>query len=203
MCSGAWTRALLRSSTGIEVALDPIHTTTAYWSITGDARQYSAAALGGDFPVIIDYTGHNNEHIYSIPSLEYPGLIKVCHHGGPPVPDPSNRDMTPGHAELEKYVQPWIRRFMPGVDHRSYATAEACMYTLTPDSDFLLDSLPGVYKNVVVGGGFSGHGFKFGPLIGEILSDIALDGRHARHDMSHFSLSKVAQLQPSGSASAG
>jgi len=69
------------------------------------------------------------------------------------------------------------------------------MYTLTPTSDFLLDSLPGSYKNVVVGGGFSGHGFKFGPLIGEILSDIAIDGRHTRHDMSHFSLSKVA-MQP-------
>lgn len=53
---------------------------------------------------------------------------------------------------------------------------KACMYTNTPDENFILDFLPGHDKDVVVATGFSGHGFKFAPVVGEIMSDLAVKG---------------------------
>ena len=50
-----------------------------------------------------------------------------------------------------------------------------CMYTLTPDRHFVLDRHPH-HPNVVYACGFSGHGFKFATVIGEVLADLALDG---------------------------
>ena len=52
---------------------------------------------------------------------------------------------------------------------------KTCLYSNSPDSDFIVDFLD-VNKNVIVGSGFSGHGFKFSSVIGEILSDLAING---------------------------
>ena len=54
--------------------------------------------------------------------------------------------------------------------------AESCLYAMTPDTDFIVDQYPGS-EQVVFGCGFSGHGFKFGPVIGEALADLAMAGR--------------------------
>jgi len=53
--------------------------------------------------------------------------------------------------------------------------SEACHYTNTHDEVFVLDAAPGL-PGVVVGAGFSGHGFKFGPLTGRILAELVMDG---------------------------
>ena len=50
-----------------------------------------------------------------------------------------------------------------------------CMYTMTPDEHFVVDIHPN-YSSVVIAAGFSGHGFKFSSVIGEILSDLAIEG---------------------------
>ena len=54
-------------------------------------------------------------------------------------------------------------------------TLKTCMFTNTPDEHFIVDVLPG-HSQVVVAAGFSGHGFKFASVIGEILSDLAING---------------------------
>jgi glycine/D-amino acid oxidase-like deaminating enzyme len=54
------------------------------------------------------------------------------------------------------------------------ALVDRCMYDVSPDEDFILDRHPGG-RGVVIGSGFSGHGFKFGILIGELLAALALD----------------------------
>ena len=203
--AGAWTKQLLSRITGTSMsgAMDPIHTTTAYWRCKDDTASRLFSGKDGTFPVVIDYTGHQKLKsdgagedeafgIYLIPVLEYPGLIKVCHHGGPPVPDPSTREVVPGANELEKFVKPWLRRFLPDVDETSWAMAEGCMYTVTPTADFVLDTLPAPYDNITIGGGFSGHGFKFAPIIGEILVDLALEGA-SKYDVSNFTLDRVIQ----------
>ena len=66
--------------------------------------------------------------------------------------------------------------------------AKTCLYTMTPDGDFLIDRLPGA-ENVVVASPCSGHGFKFAPVIGEILADLATAGA-TRHDIARFSLAR-------------
>ena len=61
---------------------------------------------------------------------------------------------------------------------------------MTPDEDFVLDYFPG-YRNLVVGAGFSGHGFKFGPVIGDLLACLLLEERPA-FDLSGFALARFS-----------
>jgi len=63
-----------------------------------------------------------------------------------------------------------------------------CMYALTPDGNFVVDRHPDD-ERIVIAGGFSGHGFKFAPLIGEIVADLLLEGR-TPHDIAFLSLTR-------------
>jgi sarcosine oxidase len=83
------------------------------------------------------------------------------------------RTFTPDRASLER-VQAFLARYLPSA-LGPVITTRTCLYTLTPDRDFVLDSLPG-YSNVFMALG-AGHGFKFASLFGKILSELALDGQ--------------------------
>ena len=63
-----------------------------------------------------------------------------------------------------------------------------CMYTNTPDEHFIIDVLPS-HPQVSVAAGFSGHGFKFASVIGEIMADLAQSGETG-HDISLFRLDR-------------
>ena len=67
---------------------------------------------------------------------------------------------------------------------------KACLFTNSPDEHFIIDHLP-EDQRVVVAAGFSGHGFKFCSVIGEILADLALDGT-TRHELELFRLSRFS-----------
>ena len=66
---------------------------------------------------------------------------------------------------------------------------------MTPDRDFLIDRLPGA-PNIVVASPCSGHGFKFAPVVGEILADLATAGG-TRHDISRFRCDRFGSGVPS------
>jgi sarcosine oxidase len=70
------------------------------------------------------------------------------------------------------------------------------MYTLTPDEHFVIGRHP-AHERVVVACGFSGHGFKFVPVVGEILADLAVDGATA-HPLSLFDPLRFRSLEGSG-----
>ncbi len=59
---------------------------------------------------------------------------------------------------------------------------------MTPDEDFIIDHLPG-YPQIVVGSPCSGHGFKFGIIIGKILAELAIDGK-TLHDIQRFKIDR-------------
>ena len=65
-----------------------------------------------------------------------------------------------------------------------FTRGQVCMYTVTPDRHFVLDTHP-AHPQVSVACGFSGHGFKFAPTVGEIMADLAEDGTTA-HDIAPF-----------------
>jgi sarcosine oxidase len=93
--------------------------------------------------------------------------VKAGWHGVGPVVDPDARDFLPVPdqlADLQRYARDWL----PGVDADA-VTPISCTYTTTPDEHFVLDRI----GPIVVGAGFSGHGFKFTPVIGRILADLA------------------------------
>ena len=77
----------------------------------------------------------------------------------------------PDMQEVEA-VRGFLRRVIPDAAAATLAGVDRCMYDVTPDEDFILDAHPGG-NGVIIGSGFSGHGFKFGILIGEMLAALA------------------------------
>jgi sarcosine oxidase len=90
-------------------------------------------------------------------------------------------------APIARAMEEW----MPGAA-ATFREAKPCMYSLTPDANFVIDRHP-QYPNVILCGGFSGHGFKFAPVIGEIAADLALDGG-SRHGIDFLSLKRFAGM---------
>lgn len=95
--------------------------------------------------------------------------VKAGWHGSGAVVDPDRRSYLPEPEQLAA-LQRYAREWLPGVDSESFVPI-SCTYTTTPDSNFVLDRV----GPVVVGAGFSGHGFKFVPTVGRILADL-VDG---------------------------
>lgn len=77
------------------------------------------------------------------------------------------------------------RKFVPGIADGEIAKTKVCIYDMTENSDFVLDKDPENY-DIVYGYGFSGHGFKFAPFIGQLLAELALDKRPS-FDLERFS----------------
>jgi sarcosine oxidase len=99
--------------------------------------------------------------------------LKVGLHVPGPTVDPDAADRTPSTAD-EAAFGSGLRRYVPAITGPPTAM-RVCLYTNTPDGDFLVGRLPGEDR-VAIACGFSGHGFKFAPVIGEALADLALDG---------------------------
>lgn len=99
--------------------------------------------------------------------------VKAGWHGVGPVMDPDARTFQPVQDQLEA-LQRYAREWLPGVDADDVAPI-SCTYTSTPDTNFLLDRR----GQIVVGAGFSGHGFKFTPAVGRVLADLATGEREA------------------------
>ena len=115
--------------------------------------------------------GDSATKFYGFPDYG-PGL-KVADDGLGAEFSPSEVDRTLDLGKRDE-LQRWLEAIMPGSGF-SYVEGSTCMYTLTPDQDFLIGAHPR-NPNVLVGAGFSGHGFKFSTLIGKILADLAADG---------------------------
>jgi sarcosine oxidase len=111
--------------------------------------------------------------------MQTPGEgIKAGWHGVGPVVDPDRRSFLPEPAQLAA-LQDYARTWLPGVDADAFE-AISCTYTTTPDEDFILDRI----GPVVIDAGFSGHGFKFTPVVGRILADLATGTRPAPQTFS-------------------
>ncbi|KAL5201402.1 hypothetical protein ABZP36_035756 [Zizania latifolia] len=193
---GAWASKLVKSVAGVDLPVQPLHTFICYWKVKpGHERELTTDA---GFPTFASY---GDPYIYSTPSMEFPGLIKVAMHGGPPC-DPDNRDWCTGGADLIGPVARWIDEVMPGhVDTAGGPVIrQSCMYSMTPDEDFVIDFVGGEFgKDVVVGAGFSGHGFKMGPAVGTILAEMAMDGEartaaEAGVELRHFRIGRFDHL---------
>ncbi|MEP6821591.1 MAG: N-methyl-L-tryptophan oxidase [Chthoniobacterales bacterium] len=89
-------------------------------------------------------------------------------------------------APLKRAMEAW----MPGAA-KSLRDATACMYSLTPDEHFVIDRSPH-HQNLILCGGFSGHGFKFVPVVGEIAAELALNGG-TRHEIDFLSASRFQE----------
>lgn len=110
---------------------------------------------------------------YGFPQLDARGVKVGEHTGGSEVADPLTVDRGVDLQQRGR-VEAFLQRRLPGVtgpatDH------SACMYTNSPDGHFLVDRHP-AHPQIVFAAGLSGHGFKFAPVLGQALADLAIDG---------------------------
>ena len=126
---------------------------------------------------------------YGFPVYGIPGFkLGKYHHRGEQVDAPERMDRE-CHPEDEDVLREGIRRYFPDADGPTMAM-KACMFTNSPDEHFIIDRLPD-NPQVAIAAGFSGHGFKFASVIGEIMTELAVDGA-TRLDTSLFRLDRPA-----------
>jgi len=128
-------------------------------------------------------------HLYGFPVYGVPGF-KIGfydHEGQRGDPDSISRDPThDDEVPLRRFAERYFPRGAgPTLD------AKTCLFELSPDEHFLIDRHPGT-ELAVFGAGFSGHGFKFCSVVGEILADLALEGQ-TRHDIGFLRLARFDQ----------
>ncbi|HET9895732.1 MAG TPA: FAD-dependent oxidoreductase [Streptosporangiaceae bacterium] len=154
VCAGPWTPKLAASA-GIAMPAAATMEQVAYLA--------PARADAGPMPILVHYGG---EFPYGLP---VPGsdLYKIGIHFGGPAVDPDRQDHR-DDAGLVARIKQAATAFLPGF-HADPVATERCIYDTTPDTDFIVDRVGAI----VLGSGTSGHGFKFGPLIGEWLADLA------------------------------
>jgi sarcosine oxidase len=149
VCAGAWTASL------VDLPLSPRIEQVAYLRGIPDTR-----------PSLVDHRTWDGTFWYGLVS---PGVgYKLAQDGSRPGSFDPERSDRPVREDLLAVLSEHARQVFPGIDPTP-AHSEACMYTMTPDEDFILD----VVNGVVVCGGDSGHAFKFAPLLGRLCADLA------------------------------
>ena len=103
------------------------------------------------------------------------GLKLAMHYPGGDISDPDTINRIP-KVEDENVLIHALNKFIPD-GYEETLVMKTCMYTNSPDENFILDFLDGYEKNVVIATGFSGHGFKFASVVGEIMADMAMKGK--------------------------
>ncbi|RLM63660.1 N-methyl-L-tryptophan oxidase [Halorubrum sp. Atlit-26R] len=166
--AGAWARKLLPS---LEAVAVPERQVLAWLRPTAPERFHP-----NSFPVFVHDTGSG--HYYGFPRYDVPGFKfgKFNHLEETVDPDTFSREP---NSEDEQLLRQYAERFFPEGTGPTMRLA-TCMFTNTPDDHFILDTLPD-QPQVTVGAGFSGHGFKFASVVGEVLADLAIDDRTDHH----------------------
>jgi sarcosine oxidase len=166
LCPGAWATDLLRLP---HVHLRVLRKSLFWHEPVPTAR---AAHAAGTMPCFAFDTPRG--FFYGFPALDDRGVKVAEHTGGRDVADPLSLDRGIDAAERAA-VEAFLRAHLPGACGRLSDHA-ACLYTMSPDSHFVVGLHPDESR-VAIAAGFSGHGFKFASVIGEVLADLALDGR--------------------------
>ena len=181
LTAGAWTRRILLEQ-GIDLPLATLRCQLNFMA-PPEPSDYAAERC----PVWIAHvrTTHR-ESVYGIPAHDGSGF-KIAFHGGSAHDHPSQVDYAPDETDITE-LRDFMRRYIPRLAEAPAVESRICLYTQTPDEDFIVDALP-THAHVVIGAGFSGHGFKFSTTIGKMLSDLALDGA-TPHDDSLFKIGR-------------
>jgi glycine/D-amino acid oxidase-like deaminating enzyme len=148
--AGAWVKGLVEPL-GLEVPVKPTRETVAYFELEGIP------------PTLVEW---GDPAIYGLSTLN--GSLKVGEHIAGPQADPDEEGGI-NEASVEG-LREWAAAHYPTATPKEHL-AETCLYTNTPDENFILER----HERVVIGSPCSGHGFKFAPLIGERLAALAAE----------------------------
>jgi sarcosine oxidase len=175
VAAGPWANTLL-GMLGLTLPLEVTQEQVTYY-----ASPYLKEFEPGRFPVWI---WMDDPCFYGFPAFGEPAVKLAQDAGGKPV-TPETRSFDPD-PENSSRVERWARQYLPralGPVH----LARTCLYTLTPDRDFVIDTVP-EHNGIVVAIG-AGHAFKFASVIGRILSELAYGGI-TPSDLTPFSIDR-------------
>jgi sarcosine oxidase len=145
------------------------------------------------FPIFI-WEPEDGNSFYAIPAHDGPGGgVKVAFFradGKPADPETIDREV---HDEEVEFIRSYLARYVPDLDG-DFLYAKTCMYTNTPDGHFVISAHPR-YPQIAIAAGFSGHGYKFCSVVGEILADLATDGE-TPHPIDLFSPARLVGTAP-------
>jgi len=171
LSAGAWTDKLVSGFA------DKLKVTRQFigWVKTKDPNKYAL----DNFPCWMLSDNERPGMYYGFPQLPVskfgmPEGMKLAHHYPGIIVDPDNVNKNTTIEEEENLIYV-LDKYLPGC-FESFISTKTCLYANTPDEDFIIDQLPGYEKLVTIACGFSGHGFKFVSILGEILADLAMEG---------------------------
>lgn len=127
--------------------------------------------------------GNRMPRYYGFPVFGVPGFKFGKYHHRKELTDPSTMDRE-CHPRDEKLLREAIGRYFPDAAGPTLAM-KTCLFTNSPDEHFVIGKHP-EHERVVIAAGFSGHGFKFASVIGEILADLSLEGSAQHFDLTMF-----------------
>lgn len=198
VCAGAWSPGIFADARIPQFAERQV----MYWFDPGDAYGEFArmpvyvheGAAGAGAGACTDGGGAlESAQIYGFPASdgrEAGAKVAFFRRGGPVDPDQLDREV---HDDEIADMRRRLRVTVPALADGALVKAKACMYTVTPDHHFVIGAHP-LKDGVTIACGFSGHGFKFAPVVGEILADLALDGATA-HDIGLFDPMRFTEVR--------
>lgn len=176
VAAGPWTRRLLpQLSDRLKVTRQEV----AYFEpLPADSPFFEISR----FPIFIELeTG-----FYGFP-IHHSGAMKIANHHKGPVVDPRFQDERVSDEFVEQ-CRAFYRKFIPVLADAPVKETRVCLYNNTPDDDFIIDWHPEL-AGVLIATGFSGHGFKFGPLIGRIAAELLAEG-NSSYELERFRLDR-------------
>jgi sarcosine oxidase len=164
IAGGAWLNDLL-AHIGLRLPLKVTQEQVVYFKPVGHAPAFERGA----FPIFIHW--RSRDVGYGFPIIGAPGVKIGFHHDHHEIdPNDARAPREAVTARLRAYAQ----RYLPEAAGEAFEPT-TCLYTTTPDEDFVVDAAP-AHPNIIVSSSCSGHGFKFGIGMGRALADLALHG---------------------------
>lgn len=165
-----------------------VHRQVLYWfDVSKNLEQFEI----GRFPIFIWETQGGFDGLYGFPAIDgIDGGMKIASEdfNNPLSPDTAER--TVSQAEIKEMYQHKVLPFVPSVGRNCVRTA-VCLYTVTPDSAFVIDWHPDS-KRVLLCSPCSGHGFKHSAAIGECVAELLIRGE-SNINIDAFKLQRLAQ----------
>jgi sarcosine oxidase len=142
----------------------------------------------GNQPIYI-WEADDNVQLYGFPSVGIGAegaKVAFFRKGKPCTPETIDRNVYSDEVDM---MREYLAQGIPQLNGR-FLQGKTCMYTNTPDEHFVISAHP-EHPQVAVAAGFSGHGFKFASVVGEILADLVIDGK-TNHPIDLFSPQRFA-----------
>jgi len=179
VCAGPWIVELLGDPLGsiLKQTRQVLH----WYPIKAEKQKHWE-----NFPVFI-WLHDETEGYYGLPSLADPTRVKVADAGYGQETDPNNVERSVSDEEQKQMYENHVQHRLVGAELKD-AKSLTCIYTVTPDNDFIIDKLPNNQRITVVSA-CSGHGFKHSAAIGEAVSQWVIDGE-TEIDLSAFKLDR-------------